>query len=148
MPQYEFVTKEQVRSACKDIGITDWSEKTDGVVDEREAGIIQQIVGGEACNIPLADFCFALEIELEHGTSFPDANVSGNHPIVTGRIVLAHLKESLDYYQRLKCMELEMEFTTALAQGDLQRATRKRIDLAAARQVLERQIAELLSKAT
>jgi hypothetical protein len=40
-------------------------------------------------------------VELEHGTRYPEANVTNNHPILTGKIVLAHLKETLDYYQRL-----------------------------------------------
>ena len=71
------------------------------------------------------EFKSGLEIELEHGTRFPEANVSGNHPIATGRIVLAHLKESLDYYLRLACMELEMELTQALAGGEFRACCRQ-----------------------
>jgi len=36
-------------------------------------------------------------VELEHGTRFKDANVTNNHPLLTGKIVFAHLKESLYY---------------------------------------------------
>ena len=60
-------------------------------------------------------FCQGLEVELEHGITFPDANVTNNHPLLTGKIVLAHLKEMLDYYDRLNVAELE---------GDLLKATR------------------------
>ena len=58
-----------------------------------------------------------LQVELEHGTQFPDANITNNHPILTGQIVLAHLKESLLYYKRIAVAELE---------GDLLKATKAR----------------------
>ena len=56
--------------------------------------------------IDLEDFRQGLEVELEHGISFKDANITNNHPILTGKIVLAHLKESLDYYMRLEIAEI------------------------------------------
>jgi uncharacterized protein DUF5661 len=59
-----------------------------------------------------------LEIELEHGLAFPDANVTNNHPILTGRIVLAHLKETLDYYSRLRVAEIEGDMLKALVGND------------------------------
>ena len=71
---------------------------------------------------------------------FSDANVSNNHPVLTGRIVLAHLKEGLDYYLRLKCMELEMELTGALENRNAERAAEKRRALAEARVELESRI--------
>ena len=148
MGKNEFIGSDQVRAVCRELGISDWTAKTDGAVDDREAETIQQIIGAETCDIPLSDFKHALEVELEHGTRFPDANVSNNHPLATGRIVLAHLKESLDYYFRLGCMELEMELTSALAKGDLKRALTKRRDLATARSELESRIAAQFSRAT
>jgi hypothetical protein len=54
-----------------------------------------------------------LEVELEHGLSFSDANVTNNHPILTGKIVLAHLKETLDYYVRLRVTEIEGDMVKA-----------------------------------
>jgi hypothetical protein len=146
MSEYVFISDHQVRTDCEAIGITDWSNRKDSRVEEREADVIRRIIGGEALEIPLLEFKSGLEIELEHGTQFPEANVSGNHPIATGRIVLAHLKESLDYYLRLACMELEMELTQALADGNSERAVVKRRDLAAAREILEKRILEKLSK--
>ena len=44
--------------------------------------------------------------EIEHGIRYQSANVTNNHPILTGKIVLAHLKETLDYYDRLEVAEL------------------------------------------
>ena len=51
---------------------------------------------------------------MEHGIRFPEANVTNNHPILTGRIVLAHFKESLDYYQRLEVAEIEGDLLKAV----------------------------------
>ena len=145
MPDYVFISDQQVRTDCEAIGLTDWSNRTDSRVEEREADVIRRIIGDEALEIPLLEFKSGLEIELEHGTQFPEANVSGNHPIATGRIVLAHLKESLDYYLRLACMELEMELAGAISEKDSERTIVKRRDLAAAREALEKRILEKLS---
>jgi Protein of unknown function (DUF5661) len=60
------------------------------------------------------DFRDGLEVELEHGLAFPDANVTNNHPILTGKIVLAHLKETLDYYLRFRVTEIEGDMLRAL----------------------------------
>jgi hypothetical protein len=50
-----------------------------------------------------------MNVELEHGTRFPDLDVSGNDPVVTVKIALAHLREFPDYYERLEVMESEAE---------------------------------------
>jgi hypothetical protein len=57
-------------------------------------------------------------VELEHGIQFKDANVTNNHPILTGLIVLAHFKESLDYYRLLEVAELEGDLLKAVVKGD------------------------------
>lgn len=46
-----------------------------------------------------------LDVELEHGSRDPETDVSGNDPIVTGKIALAHLTEFPDYYTRLAVLE-------------------------------------------
>ena len=48
-----------------------------------------------------------MEVELEHGLHDPRTNVSGDDPVVTGKIALAHLDEFSDYYIRLERMEQE-----------------------------------------
>jgi hypothetical protein len=40
---------------------------------------------------------------------------------VTGKIVLAHFKESLDYYQRLEVAELEGDLLKAVSSGDMRK---------------------------
>ena len=46
--------------------------------------------------------------------------MTGDDPIVTGKIALAHMKEFPDYYTRLKRMEDEAdrEWRQARAEGD------------------------------
>ena len=52
-------------------------------------------------------FRMGLDIELEHGLRDPSTDVTGNDPILTGKIALAHLNELPDYYTRLTKMERE-----------------------------------------
>ena len=48
-----------------------------------------------------------MDVELEHGLRDPATNVTGDDPVTTGKIALAHLKEFPDYYTRLEVMEEE-----------------------------------------
>jgi hypothetical protein len=57
----------------------------------------------------LEDVRYGMNVELEHGTRFPDLDVSGDDPVITVRIALAHLREFPDYYERLEVMEREGE---------------------------------------
>ncbi len=114
----EYITVEEVRRICKELNMSDWTEKKDAKVSPEEAKVILDIVNTEGMNIDLEDFCTGLEVELEHGIRFNDANVTNNHPVLTGKIVLAHLKESLDYYKRLEVAELEGDLLKALVAGD------------------------------
>jgi hypothetical protein len=50
-------------------------------------------------------FRMGLDVELEHGLVDSSTDVTGNDPILTGKIALAHLNEFADYYTRLEKME-------------------------------------------
>jgi hypothetical protein len=50
-----------------------------------------------------------MDVELEHGTRDPETDVTGDDPLLTGKIALAHLREFPDYYPRLARMEAEGE---------------------------------------
>ena len=54
-------------------------------------------------------FRAGMDVELEHGTREPDTDVTGDDPVLTGKIALAHLRELHDYYVRLARMEAEPE---------------------------------------
>ena len=57
----------------------------------------------------LNQFTNGMNVELEHGSHDPGTDVTGNDPIMTGKIALAHLNEFGDYYDRLEKMEKEAE---------------------------------------
>lgn len=116
IPQY--VTVDEVKRVCKELDIRDWTLIEEPGVSQEEGKKILDEVNSAGMNIDIADFCMGLEVELEHGTRFGDANVTNNHPILTGKIVLAHLKESMDYYKRLEVAELEGDLLQALAAGN------------------------------
>ncbi len=121
MKQKEYITVDEVKSICKELNIRDWTAIEDGKVLEDEAKIILNIVNTNGMNIPLEDFCKGLEVELEHGTIFKDANVTNNHPILTGKIVMAHMKEFIEYYKRLEIMELEGDILKAFKNKNLKK---------------------------
>jgi Protein of unknown function (DUF5661) len=50
-----------------------------------------------------------MDVELEHGLVDPRTNVTGDDPLTTGKIALAHLNEFPDYYDRLAKMEKEAD---------------------------------------
>ncbi|MGD0827214.1 MAG: DUF5661 family protein [Desulfobaccales bacterium] len=115
----EYVTVQEVQRVCKELSLSDWSKRTEPKIIPEEAQIILSEVNTEGMDIPLEDFSAGLEVELEHGTQFKDANVTNNHPILTGKIVLAHLKESMDYYKRLEVAEIEGDILKALVAKNL-----------------------------
>ena len=121
----EYVTVEEVKRVCGEIGLRDWTTIQDPTISEKEASIILNIVNTEKMDIPLEDFTKGLEVELEHGTRFKDANVTNNHPILTGKIVLAHLKETMDYYQRIDVAELEGDLLKAILSKNIEKIETK-----------------------
>jgi hypothetical protein len=76
-----------------------------------EARVIADKLGIDHTNGPfdLEQFRAGLDVELEHGATDPETNVTGDDPILTGKIALAHLRELPDYYTRLAVMEAEAE---------------------------------------
>jgi len=133
-----YITVEEVQRVCKALGLRDWTRLTEGKVLPEEAQVILKEVNVEGMPIPLEDFITGLEVELEHGTRFADANVTNNHPILTGKIVLAHLKETMDYYQRLDVAELEGDLLKAMQDNNLTKAADKYRKLLQARLALAR----------
>ncbi|UCF31935.1 MAG: hypothetical protein JSV26_05915 [bacterium] len=133
MKVQEYVSKQEVRDVCSELGITDWSVRTGTDVTEEEARVIFDRVKPADLDIDLEEFRKGLEIELEHGTMFEDANVTNNHPVLTGKIVVAHFKEMLDYYLRLEVAEIEGDIFKALLTGDAKKAAAKQRKLSQAR---------------
>jgi Protein of unknown function (DUF5661) len=74
---------------------------------EDEARRIGEQIGIDWATAPfdVDQFRRGMDVELEHGAHDPATNVTGDDPVVTGKIALAHLNEFADYYTRLERME-------------------------------------------
>ena len=79
--------------------------------DAGEAQAVASSLGIDFAAEPfsLEEFRRGMGVELEHGRRDPDTNVTGDDPLTTGKIALAHLREIPDYYARLDRMEKEAE---------------------------------------
>lgn len=110
----EYVTVEEVKRVCQELKISDWTEHENSKISSDEAKTILSEVNVEKMDVDRDEFRRGLEVELEHGLRFKDANVTNNHPILTGKIVLAHLKESSYYYKLLEVAELEGDLIEAI----------------------------------
>jgi len=55
--------------------------------------------------VNIDEFTKGVNVELEHGTKYPETNVTKNDRRLTGKIAWAHLKEFPDYYTRLDKLE-------------------------------------------
>jgi hypothetical protein len=62
-------------------------------------------LGLDWSHFDVEQFRMGLDVELEHGLVSPSTDVTGDDPILTGKIALAHLNEFADYYIRLEKME-------------------------------------------
>ena len=142
----EYVTVDEVKRVCNEIGLRDWSEITDPTVSGEEASTVLNIVNTRGMNIPLEAFRKGLEVELEHGTRFEDANVTNNHPFLTGKIVIAHLKEPMDYYERIEVAEIEGDLLKAVLSKNLEKIESKYKMLIEAQKSLNQSVADQLKK--
>ncbi len=143
MQMPEYITKEEVRRVCKELKIRDWTKIKKPSVTTEEAKVILSQVNTENIVIPVEDFKVGLEVELEHGTMFKSYNVTNNHPLLTGMIVMAHFMEMLDYYKRLDVAEIEGDLLKAIAAKNMDKAgnyykklTKAKIELSIAEEKL------------
>ena len=69
-----------------------------------EARQVGEAIGIDWSSAPfdVEQFRMGMDVELEHGLHDPITNVTGDDPLVTGKIALAHLNEFPDYYTRLE----------------------------------------------
>src|SRR5262245_66181613 len=74
-----------------------------------EARRVGDAIGVDWNRFDLEQFRAGMDVELEHGSRDPQTDVTGDDPILTGKIALAHMKEFPDYYERLERMEREAE---------------------------------------
>lgn len=140
----EYITADEVKRVCTEISLRDWSKITEPSITAEEATTILKIVNTKGMDIPLATFRQGLEVELEHGTRFDDANVTYNHPILTGKIVIAHLKETMDYYDRIEVAEIEGDLLKAILARNIDKIEAKYKKLIKAQKLLNQAVANQL----
>ncbi len=137
----EYISKAEVKRVCKELGIRDWSTLKNINVTTKEATTILKVVNVKKMPVPIEVFKQGIEVELEHGIRFEDANVTNNHPILTGKIVLAHLKETMDYYDRLEVAEIEGDLLKAVLAKNLKKIEEKYKKLITAENMLNKAVA-------
>lgn len=74
-----------------------------------QARQIGEQLGIDWSQFDVEQYRMGLDVEMEHGSHDPHTDVTGDDPILTGKIALAHLNEFPDYYTRLARMEAEAE---------------------------------------
>jgi len=142
----DYITADEVKRVCTEIGFRNWSEITEPIVSQEEAATILKIVNTKSMDIPLEYFRKGLEVELEHGTRFDDANITNNHPVLTGKIVIAHLKETMDYYQRIDVAELEGDLLEAVLSKNIEKIESKYKKLIDAQNILSQSVSNHFKK--
>ena len=134
----EYITIDEVKRVCRELGFRDWTAMTEPDVTAEESQKLLDMVNAEKMPIGVEQFRMGLDVELEHGVMYPDANVTNNHPVLTAKIVLAHMKEALDYYERLDVAEIEGDMAKAALAGNAEKLMAKYKKLVAARLALAR----------
>ena len=129
----EYVTVEEVKRVCKELKLRDWTGLKEPSITSEEAKILLPLVNADSLDIEAEQFRKGLEVELEHGISFANYNVTNNHPVLTAKIVMAHFMETLDYYRLLDVAELEGDLLKALASKNVDKARAKYKKLAEAK---------------
>ena len=76
-------------------------------INSQDAKEIGDDLGINWNEVNLDEFTKGVNVELEHGTKYPETNVTNNDKKMTGKIAWAHLKEFPDYYTRLEKLENE-----------------------------------------
>jgi len=79
------------------------------IIDQTEAKSIGNQIGINWEHVNLDEFTMGINVEFEHGSRYPETNITNDDKLLTGRIAWAHLKEFPDYYSRLDKMEQEAE---------------------------------------
>jgi len=143
----DYVSVKEVETVCEKLKIRNWTNLKKAEVTTKEAKTILAELEIGDMKIPIENFKIGLEVELEHGIRFPEANVTNNHPILTGKIVLAHFKETIDYYQRLEVAEIEGNLLKAVVSKDAPKITDLYEKLLKAKQQLSQSETETLKQA-
>ena len=74
-------------------------------LNSKDAKKIGDDLGINWNEVDINEFTKGVNIEFEHGTKYPETNVTKDDKKLTGKIAWAHLKEFPDYFTRLEKLE-------------------------------------------
>ncbi|MHB1049715.1 MAG: DUF5661 family protein [Bacteroidota bacterium] len=80
------------------------AKKAFGIDEAKQIGEILNIYWEK---FDIHQFVAGLNVELEHGLRSPETDITHDDAIATGKIALAHLNKTPDYYRRLAEMKKE-----------------------------------------
>lgn len=72
---------------------------------EEDARAAIEEIGVDPEEIDLGQLVKGMNVELEHGSKNADLDITGDDPVATAKIALAHIRETDDYYDLLADME-------------------------------------------
>lgn len=85
---------------------------TDAEIYDQAKEVVAKVMGDLKCEqFTIDDVARGMKVEYEHGTENPLTDVTGDDPLMTGKIALAHIlemrdgKRQVDYYDGLAIME-------------------------------------------
>ena len=76
-------------------------------LNKKDAKEIGDDLGINWNEVDINEFTKGVNIEFEHGTKYPETNITNDDKKLTGKIAWAHLKEFPDYFTRLEKLEKE-----------------------------------------
>jgi hypothetical protein len=74
-------------------------------ISKKQAQRIGNLLKVNWDRVNLEEFRRGIEVELEHGTIYPNTDITKDNLITTAKIALAHLRELHNYYSELDQME-------------------------------------------
>ncbi len=74
-------------------------------ISKKQAKRIGNLLKVNWDRVNLEEFHKGLKVELEHGTIYPNTDITKDNLITTAKIALAHLRELHNYYSELNKME-------------------------------------------
>ena len=84
-------------------------------IDDARAAVILMGIELDDERWTLCDLARGMNVELEHGTRARDLDITGDDPVLSAKIAIAHLRHTSDYYTRLEHTLAEADAAAVMA---------------------------------
>ena len=88
---------------------TQYLRKVEDILSQSSLDYLYHYFQIDPKDIPYSVMKEGLRVELEHGTIFALTDITGDNVVMTAKIVLAHLHEGVEYYDKLAGVEKWLE---------------------------------------